>query len=159
MVAQAVEGAEWHLYHLIAGDSSFTVEPGTPDVDGLTLWLEGFVGGILESVVVPFSAGVFKSATIFAVLEAMERLVEADEPTGVEVVEHVGLGLVRISCAAMPRSSASWWSPSTGRVTFLDDSSGRGSRRICDERSWFRRRIAGRYARSCPHSTIGSSIG
>jgi SAM-dependent methyltransferase len=39
------DGADWHLYHLVADDlvrvSSFTVDPGAPDAEGLILWLEG----------------------------------------------------------------------------------------------------------------------
>jgi SAM-dependent methyltransferase len=39
------DGADWHLYHLDADElvlvSSFSVDPSSPDVDGLVLWLEG----------------------------------------------------------------------------------------------------------------------
>ena len=44
-VGVLTDGAEWHLYNL-AGDvltlvSSIEVDPRSPDVDGLCLWLEG----------------------------------------------------------------------------------------------------------------------
>lgn len=47
-VGVLTDGAEWHLYHLIRGDlthiSSHLVDPTTPDVDALCIWLEGVLG-------------------------------------------------------------------------------------------------------------------
>jgi hypothetical protein len=44
-VGVLTDGAEWHLYHLTDGAlalvSSFTLEPRSPDADGLCVWLEG----------------------------------------------------------------------------------------------------------------------
>ncbi len=47
-VGVLTDGAEWHLYHLIRGElthiSAHTVDPTTPDVDALCVWLEGVLG-------------------------------------------------------------------------------------------------------------------
>jgi hypothetical protein len=44
-VGVLTDGAEWHLYHFHAGTlrlvSSLLVDPGSPDVVGLCVWLEG----------------------------------------------------------------------------------------------------------------------
>jgi hypothetical protein len=44
-VGVLTDGAEWHLYHLIRGEmqaiSLFEVDPAKPDVEGLSVWLEG----------------------------------------------------------------------------------------------------------------------
>ena len=47
-VGVLTDGAEWHLYHLADGKlhavSTFTVDAKKPDVDGLSVWLEGVLG-------------------------------------------------------------------------------------------------------------------
>lgn len=44
-VGVLTDGAEWHLHHLRDGElvavSTFNLDPRTPDVDGLCVWLEG----------------------------------------------------------------------------------------------------------------------
>jgi N-6 DNA Methylase len=44
-VGVLTDGAEWHLYHLVGGTlveaSTVTVDPASPDVEGLFVWLEG----------------------------------------------------------------------------------------------------------------------
>ncbi len=44
-VGVLTDGAEWHLYHLASGAlvavSSFMVDPARPDVDRMTVWIEG----------------------------------------------------------------------------------------------------------------------
>jgi hypothetical protein len=44
-VGVLTDGAEWHLYHLVGDDlalvSSHVVDPASPDVEVLTVWLEG----------------------------------------------------------------------------------------------------------------------
>lgn len=44
-VGVLTDGAEWHLYHLdgeeLAWVSSFTLDPGNMDIEGLLMWLEG----------------------------------------------------------------------------------------------------------------------
>ena len=47
-VGVLTDGAEWHLYHLaddkLNAISSFLVDPKRPDVEGLSVWLEGVLG-------------------------------------------------------------------------------------------------------------------
>ncbi len=45
-VGVLTDGAEWHLYHLVAGtlvpaSTPLLVDPAAPDVEGLSVWLEG----------------------------------------------------------------------------------------------------------------------
>lgn len=47
-VGVLTDGAEWHLYHLADGKltavSAFTVDSKKPDIEGLSVWLEGVLG-------------------------------------------------------------------------------------------------------------------
>ncbi len=47
-VGVLTDGAEWHLYHLIGGElthvSTHMVDPTSPDVESLCVWLEGVLG-------------------------------------------------------------------------------------------------------------------
>jgi SAM-dependent methyltransferase len=66
-VGVLTDGAEWHLYHLADGKlvlaSSFLVDPKSPDVDGLLVWLEGVLATAEQITPTPHEIGTRLGAT------------------------------------------------------------------------------------------------